>query len=412
MTQIQIKLTEPQLRFVNSPAKYPAIIGGLGSGKTQAGIARALSKLFLHPGYNVGYYMPTYDLIKLRAMEGFESFLHESGLGFNVNRSEYIISVSGFGSVILRSYDRPERIIAYEVAHSVVDELDTIPKDKAKYIWQKVTERNRQGDNDFLNTIGNVTTPDQGVNGFAYSKWGKPKADYELISAPTYSNPFLPDGYVEQIRENYDPITADAMIEGKFVSFNMNRVYHYYDKKKHDTDRIAKEGDQLHIGQDFNIGGCVSTVFVIDNGKPIAVDEFVSNDTQDLVNNITKRYKDRNNVIVYPDASGGSNRTNSAQSDIDILRYNKVPVYCKDKNPPVRDRVNSLNALFAHDRIRINSKKCPELSNSLLNQGYNDKGEPEKFNEHPSMDDYNDSTGYFIYYRFPIRSIAESVRRG
>ena len=49
----------------------------------------------------------------------------------------------------------------------------------------------------------------------------------------------------------------------------------------------------------------------------------------------------------------------------------------------------------------INSDECPSYSNAMETQGY-EKGEPEKWTTHPAVDDYNDSGGYFIAYRFPV----------
>ena len=167
---IDLPLTKPQREFVFSKATNPAIIGGLGSGKTRAGTIRAILKLLEGRGLNVGYYMPTYDLLKLRAMVGLEEDLTALGLKYTTNLSEYTIKVHGYGSIICRSYDRPERIVAYQTAHSVVDEIDTLPKEKAAFVWRKITERNRQNA-PTPNSIGAVTTPDQGFSGFVYDRW-------------------------------------------------------------------------------------------------------------------------------------------------------------------------------------------------------------------------------------------------
>lgn len=84
-----------------------------------------------------------------------------------------------------------------------------------------------------------------------------------------------------------------------------------------------------------------------------------------------------------------------------------------ETNPYVRDRINAFNALLAHDRIGINCDKCPELATALETQGYTEKGEPEKFNEHPAIDDWVDGAGYFIHQRFPIRApLAKGIRVG
>ena len=111
-------------------------MGGLGSGKSQAGITRLVLLLLSDKGANGAYYMPTYDLLKLRAMPGVEELLLRMKIPFSVNKSDYTIAIKGYGNIIFRSYDKPERIIAYETAHSIVDELDTISKEKAALVWR------------------------------------------------------------------------------------------------------------------------------------------------------------------------------------------------------------------------------------------------------------------------------------
>jgi hypothetical protein len=399
--RVELPLTEPQEDFVFSDSKYPAIVGGLGSGKSKGGTMRLVIKMLSDPGSNGAYYMPTYDLIKLRAMPGIEQDLEQLGIGYSLNKSDYSIQMHGYGNIILRSYDRPERIIAYETAHSIVDEIDTLPKDKAALVWRKVTERNRQK-RSTINTIGAVTTPDQGFNGFVYSKWGKnPQQGYELIKAPTASNPYLPDDYIDQIRSNYDPILAELYINGEFVSLNKNKVYHFFNRSQHHTSRAITDQDKfLHVGLDFNIGGTCATVWVIQDNKPIAVDEFTSHDTYDFINNLNK-YAGKQ-IVAYPDASGRSGSTNATLSDIGLIEQAGYQVDAPAANPAVRDRINAFNALLSHNRILINTDKCPNLTHAMETQGYTVKGEPEKYNQHPAIDDWLDASGYFINRKYPV----------
>lgn len=396
-----IPLTLPQRQFVFSEEPYPAIVGGLGSGKTRAGTMRAVLLLLQNKGVNVGIFLPTYDLLRLRAMPGVEEDLAMMGLKFHVNKSEFKIDVAGYGFIIFRSYDNPSKIVSFEVAHSIVDEIDTLPMDKAALVWRKITERTRQKF-DGKNTIGVVTTPDNGINGFVYHKWVKlQQKGYVLYKASTYSNPFLPKDYAEQILANYDPVLAELYLLGDFVSLNKNKVYHFFDRKKHHVQRVLNEHDTLiHIGLDFNIGGTCAVVFVIDNNVPIAVDEFVSHDTQDFINNLT-RYENKK-IIIYPDASGKASRTNASQSDIGMIRQAGYQLQYNPTNPAVRDRINSYNGLLSHGRFFINTDKCPNLTNALETQGYDDRLEPEKFNTHPAIDDWVDSSGYFIAFKFPV----------
>ena len=371
---------------------------------------RAVALLLSDPGCNVGIFLPTYDLLKLRAMPGVEEDLQMVGAEYSVNKSDYRIDVPGYGFIIFRSYDNPGRIVSFEISDAIVDEIDTLKRDQAELVWRKISERVRQK-RARANTVAVVTTPDQGINGFVYDKWVKrQQPGYELIKAPTTSNPFLPAGYIDQIRANYDPILADLYINGEFVSLNDKKVYHFFDRKRHHSDRAIQQGDWLHVSIDFNIGGCCATVWVLDSNKPTAIDEFTSHDTQDFINNLT-RYKGHK-LTIYPDATGAANRTNASMSDIQLINRAGFAVDAPAVNPAVRDRVNAYNALFAHDRIAINTNKCPNLTNALEVQGYTDKGDPEKFNTHPAIDDWTDSSGYFIHRRFPINAPSAAPKFG
>lgn len=398
---MDVPLTDPQREFVFSEKPHPAIVAGLGAGKSRAATMRLILLMLQNPGINTLYTMPTYDLLKLRAIPGVLDDLNMLGLKYTLNKSDYAVVIKGLGTMFFRSYDNPNRLIAFEVAHSVADELDVLTKEQANLVWRKISERTRQVSK-LPNSIAAVTTPDQGYSGFVYDRWVTRADDStELIKASTLSNPYLPAGYVDQIRANYDAALAEMYINGEFVSLTTNKVYHYFNRETHGSDAVIEKGDRLHIGLDFNIGGCCAVVFVLDDEGPIAVDEFVSHDTRDFINNVTVRYQ-QHDVTVYPDASGRAGRTNATVSDIGLIEQAGLRVEAPAKNPFVRDRINAVNSLLSHGRLAINLSKCPKTVQALETQGYTDKGEPEKYNTHPAIDDWNDSLGYCMHRLFPV----------
>lgn len=398
---IDVPLTGPQRQFVLSKATHPAIVAGLGAGKSRAATMRLILLMLEDRGINTLYTMPTYDLLRLRAIPGVEEDLQMMGIPYTLNKAEFSIHIHGFGSMYFRSYDNPNRLIAFEVAASVADEIDVLPKEQASLVWRKISERTRQPCKRG-NSIAAVSTPDQGFSGFVYDRWVT-RADEttQLIKASTLSNPFLPAGYVDQIRANYDPALAEMYINGEFVSLTANKVYHYFDRETHASSRTIEHGDRIHIGLDFNVGGCCAVVFVVVGDNPVAVDEFVSHDTRDIINNIQSRYSSHD-VTIYPDASGRSGRTNASASDIDILESAGYRVDAPSTNPFVRDRINAVNSMFSHGRLVVNVDKCPNLTQALETQGYAANGEPEKFNSHPAIDDWCDSLGYFVSRCYPV----------
>jgi hypothetical protein len=402
-----VKMSEPQADFAFSESPHPAFFGGFGAGKSQAGTIRLIHLITQDPGSDVSHFFPSYRLAKRRGFQGTINYLKALGIDYTVNKSDLTIFLPEFGSTIyMETYHDPDAIVSFEVAHAVIDELDTLAKDQAEHVWQKVTERVRQKcKHPAGNTLGCVSTPDQGTAGFCFELWGNGErlADgYHYIKAGTRSNKFLPEGYADQIAKNYDPVMAEAFLDGGWVSFTRNKVYHFFSRTKHHTDReILPSDTMLHIGLDFNIGGCCAVTFVVDGANPVAVDEFTSHDTRDFVNNLA-RYKDKT-CLIYPDvASGFARHTNAAQTDIAIITQAGYQIKAGSTNPAIRDRINAVNALLAHDRFSINTRKCPNLTNALETQGYNERGEPEKWAKHPAIDDWNDSFGYFLSRNYPI----------
>jgi hypothetical protein len=397
----QIELTGPQWDFVQAPEAFPAFVGGFGSGKTHAAVIRAVRLKMAYPKQNVAYYLPTYDLVRNICFPRFSQVLEEMRIKHKVNRADAVVDFGAFGQVIFRTMDTPERIVGYEVADSLVDELDTLPRDKARDVWNKIISRNRQKKPDgAANTIGVATTP-EGFR-FVYERWKKePAPGYRLIKAPTQSNQKnLPEGYIESLEAIYPTNLLAAYISGDFVNLASGSVYTEFDRVKNGTTERIKPSEPLHIGMDFNVGKMAAVVNVLRDGKPHAVLEYTGVlDTPAMVALIKSKHPGHA-IFVYPDASGNSRRSNIAsQSDIAILRAAQFQVCVNPANPAVKDRVLAMNKMFERGEYRVNPDTCPAFVEALEQQAYDKNGEPDKTSGH---DHINDAGGYFIAYRFPI----------
>ena len=154
------KVNKSQHAFVNSKAKFPALVGGKGSGKTEALALRALRLLWLHK-QNIAYYLPTYGLIRDIAYPRFMDLLTRAKVPYTLNKSYHEIHVNDIGTIIFRSLDNPDIIIGYEVGHSFIDEFDILTMEKAKLCWQRVNDRNRAVlPKSGLNTVSVGMTPE------------------------------------------------------------------------------------------------------------------------------------------------------------------------------------------------------------------------------------------------------------
>lgn len=414
MSAIRIRLTGPQFDFVSAQEAFPAFVGGFGSGKTFAAAARAVTLKLAEPRLTVAYYLPTYDLVRNIGFPRFAELLDRLGLKHKINRSDATIDVTGAGQILFRTMDTPERIIGYEVADSLVDELDTLATEKARDVWVKIMGRNRQKKaGGGANTIGVVTTP-EGFR-FVYERWHRdPPPGYRLIRAATMTNARnLPEGYIDSLRASYPSNLLSAYLDGEFVNLTAGSVYAEFDRRLNASSESAQPGETVHVGMDFNVGKMAAVIHVLRNGDPHAVAEFTDVfDTSAMARLLRERYKERGNpVIVYPDATGASRKSvDASQSDLAVLRQAGFTVLGNHANPAVKDRVLAFNRMICTSgerRYRVNVDGCPHLVEALEKQSYDKNGEPDKTT---GLDHVVDAAGYFVVYRYPIAGQAQRAR--
>jgi len=410
MRNLDMTMTRPQADFFQLPHKFPAFVAGFGTGKTETLLNCALRDALDNPNALIALYEPTYDLVRLILAPRIEEKLNDAGIRYKYNKSENIIYASspGCGDFVMRTLDNPARIVGYESYRSHIDELDTLPEIQAEQAWRKIIARNRQrpkGLSNVFNRVSVYTTP-EGFR-FVYKKWAKnPKPAYGMVQAATASNPFLPDDYIDSLREDYPPQLIEAYLKGQFVNLTSGAVYPEFSRTLNHTGDDLLPGEPLHIGMDFNVNNMAAIVFVIRNDRPIAVRELVKvRDTPDMALKIKERFKSQgHSITIYPDASGKNTSSKAAsESDLTILQSNGFTIRANSVNPRVKDRVNAVNALILNAagerRFKVNTNNCPTFTNCLEQQPYDLNGEPDKKTGH---DHANDAGGYPLAFLWPV----------
>lgn len=414
-------LNKKQAEFLALDRKFKAYVAGFGGGKTWSGCAAMCKHFYERPNVTAGYFAPTYPQIRDIFYPTMEEVAADWGFDVEIKQAnkEVFLSVGGalYGKIICRSLDNPNSIVGFKIGHALVDELDTLPVDKARNAWRKIIARMRYKGEGLRNGIDVTTTPE----GFKFTyeqfvveaqKSPEKAALYGLIQASTFDNEAnLPDGYIESLRQSYPPQLIEAYLNGKFVNLTSGAVYPDFDRGLNHTDAVLQEGETVHIGMDFNVLKMAAVVFVVRGGLPLAVDEIVNvRDTPTMAAILKERYRGRS-VIVYPDASGQNTSSKAASvSDHSILREAGFDVYVGSKNPSVKDRLNAVNRLIldgqGERRLRINTRQCPELTAALEKQVYDKNGAPDKT---AGFDHIADAFGYFLAYQYPIRREALST---
>lgn len=351
-------LNEPQAAFLALPHKFRAYVAGYGAGKTWAIAAGACKHYWEHPKAHRGYFAPTYPQIRDIYFPTIEEVAFDWGLRAKiaeVNKEVSFYSGRVYrGTTICRSMEKPESIVGFKIARADVDEIDTLPERKAEQSWRKIIARLRQN-YDGINGVDVATTP-EGFR-FTHHQWVKAVRDrpelagmYGMVQASTYDNEAnLPEDYIPSLLATYPPQLINAYLNGQFVNLTSGTVYSMFDRQKNASHETLRDGEPAFVGMDFNVGKMAAVIHVKRDGLPHAVAEVVNAyDTPDMCRILKERLGERQ-IRVYPDASGGSRKSvNASTSDHQILREAGFVVITNPANPPVKDRINAMNAMFCN----------------------------------------------------------------
>lgn len=409
LAALSITLSHPQNIFLNEfTTPFKAYVGGFGSGKTFVGCLDLLNFASISPGETMAYFAPTYGAIRdifYPTIEeagkylGFACKIHQSNKEVHLYRGLFY-----YGTIICRSMDNPSSIIGFKFARALVDELDVLPTvDKQRQVWNKIIAR-RRGGTKYAIVIGVTTTP-EGFK-FVHDKfYDEPTQSYCMVQASSYENQkYLPDDYIDTLKETYSPELVLAYVGGQFVNLTSGTVYNMFDRKLNHTDRIIKSEDYLHIGMDFNVTNMSAIVHVIEDGNPIAVAEHCGiYDTPAMITTLKELYPDHQ-VSIYPDSTG-KNRESVDASTSDIAELENAGYHCSYSglNPRIKDRTASMNRMFldgkGQRRYKVNTNMCKGYTKDLEQQAYDKNGLPDKSG---GNDHRPDAGGYFICDEFPI----------
>lgn len=427
MTVARISLSRGQLDFYLSEVRFRGLSAGYAFGKSYLMGLCAVSDAMHSSKAVIGVYEPYHDLVRTVAWPNVQNWLVEFGIRFNLNKQENVIytSNSGVGDFYFKSMDNIDALVGYETYSSHIDEIDTMSATNAEKAFFKIMGRNRQNLADVPqeykkynerlkrwdcnNRISVYSTP-EGYK-FLYKMWhpdgenAKKNPEFKLFYGRTLDNSTLNESFVEGLRNTYPEKLLTAYMEGEFVNLETGTVYYNFDRKEHNTDRMIRSDDILHIGVDFNVNNTTGIVSVNDGDIISVVAEVTKQyDTPALARSIKARWPNHR-IICYPDCSGGKDggrhTANADLSDIVELRNTGFEIRGRSKNPLIRDRVAAKVKKIEKNEYFVNVSQCPVYTKCLEQQAYDEKsGQPDK---DTGLDHPNDAAGYRIWYTDPVR---------
>jgi len=379
-------------------SKVIGLISGYGAGKTFIVARKALQLASLNPGCDGIITEPNFPLLGQILIPEMHAALQQAGLQYIFKSSENIFYVeidNRTTRIICKSMERYDRLIGINAAWVIADEFDTTKEEIAYQAFLKLLGRLRAGEvRQFI-----ITTTPEGF-GAAHRIFEEEERG-RLIRAKTTDNIFLPQDYVDSLYEMYPANLVKAYIEGLFVNLQGNTVYPSFDRAVNHASITLDGGEDIHVGIDFNIGGCAVKCAVQINDELYGFKEYLGKDTHDVGSWLAHEFKGHH-VYFYPDASGNKGTTNASQSDIQILTDYGLVNMGPRANPRIRDRVLAVDNGFRHKKLWVDTEACPDLTNALERQAYDKTEMPEKYPGPGTIDDHNDSWGYLVNCIMPV----------
>lgn len=387
-----MKLSKVQKIVSNDENRFRILAMGRRGGKSFLAM-NEMAKFARFPNQRILAVAPTYKQCKNIWWNDLKGMLIEKNWAKKINESELQITLVNGSTITLRSSENYDALRGAKYNFIVLDEC----ADMKPEVWFQVLRPT------LSDTGGHalfISSP-KGRNWF-YELWCEgDKENYSSYQFTTLEGGWVPPEEIEQARLDTDSRTFEQEYEAQFVSYAGVIYYAFADQNiKAYPGPIVPE-DVLHVGCDFNIDPMSATVAVIKNDVAWVIDEIeiYGSNTNELVQEIKARYP-QNRIVAYPDSSGIKRTTNSGISDHQILQNGGFKLMVQPGNPPVIDRIASVNAAFEHNKLFIDPK-CRKVKECLVKHTYREgTRQPEK----GIHDHMNDALGYFVYQHFAIKN--------
>ena len=373
---------EHQAKFHRSPAKYRALFGGYGNGKTMAFCAEAISLSLEYP-MNFGLVgRMTYPELRDSTWHELLNFpvmvddknvpLVASPLIKTYNKAEHSLEFCNGSLVVGRALEASfDKVKSMNLGFFGIDQLEEVPES----MWLGLIGRLRR--KNVRHTAFGVGNPEG--HDWIWKRWVM-NADNEhfIVNAPSSANSHLPEGYVQGLIDQYPDEWVKRYVYGSFDTFEGLVYKEFQDKEPYVvTPSPIPEHWYRFVSIDHGYRNPTAVLWgaVGDDGQIIIYDEFY--ETNHLVSEIATvleaKAKENKPKLYLIDPSCRNRNGVTGKSVIDEFSANKI--YCQPANNDVRAGINRIQELLklqgGKPKIRIFSN-CTNLRTELQTYRWKD----------------------------------------
>jgi PBSX family phage terminase large subunit len=237
-----------QAAFVLTTARHAAMIGGIGSGKTQGGCIRALrasqgrigERRIATPNLGV-VTAPTYDMLRDATLRTFYEIAEPYIEDFNKN--EHLMLMKNGSEILWRSTEHPERLRGPSISWWFGDEAALYRPTVRKIMLGRLRQGGRLG-YDWI-----ATTP-RGRNWVWQDFIRDADEHYYVAKATTRDNIFLDEDYILMLENEYSGDFALQELEGEFVAFE-GLIYGNFARRVHVSQQRPATFARVVAGVDW-----------------------------------------------------------------------------------------------------------------------------------------------------------------
>lgn len=392
-------LSTPQKQVLECDKRFRTIIAGRRWGKTFLSVTE-IAKFSRYPKRKVWYVAPTYRMAKTIVWTDLIEKLTAHKWIKSVNNSDLTITLRNGSTISLRGADNENSLRGVGLDFLIMDEFADI-RENTWYEILRPTLSDRNGSALFCGTP-------RGYGNWSYNLFTKADEDpnnWASFQFTTLDGGRVSPQEIEQAKQDLDERTFQQEYMGSFVNY-AGQIYYNFDRKENVIDNYIPETDEIHIGMDFNIDPMSAVICELKGNNVYLYEEIViySSNTDEMVQEIKNRFKDKH-IFIYPDPASKQRKTSAGGvTDLAILKNAGFNIRVRNNHPLIRDRINAVNTKLKNgvgDRTLFVAKNCKTMLKSIERQIYKEGTTvPDKDNNYDHM---NDALGYLVEYLYPVK---------
>lgn len=389
-------LSKPQRQVLDCDKRFRVLITGRRFGKTFLAVTE-LAKFSRYPKKKCWYVAPTYRMAKDIVWHELVDKLTQHKWIKKTNNSDLSITLRNGSTISLRGADNENSLRGVGLDFLVMDEFADIKE----HTWYEVLRPTLSDKNGAAFFCG---TP-RGYGNWSYNLFTKEADNWASFQFTTLDGGQVSANEIEQAKADLDDRTFQQEYMASFVNY-AGQIYYNFDRKENVINKYETETNEIHIGMDFNIDPMSAVISELKGNNIYVYDEIViySSNTDEMVQEIRNRFKDKH-IFIYPDPASKQRKTSAGGvTDLAILKNAGFNLRVRNTHPLIRDRINAVNTKLKNgigDRTLFIANNCKNVLKSIERQIYKEGTTvPDKDNNYDHM---NDALGYLVEYLYPVK---------